>query len=341
MNSIYKLIKLNRLVTSHRVKFASVLLAHHLKLRHLFVRFDPLMACNLRCTMCYFSNDDYRSQIKGVFTETEVERIAQLFFPKTVQLVIGCGTEPTLYKNFPELVRIGKQYRVPYVGFTTNAQLLTPEHCELFIKHRLDELTISVHGVRKETYEHFMHRSSFNTLHTVLQTLDEIKRVNKSALPYLRVNYTVNADNLVELTDFFKIFGLYNIKTLQIRPIIDFGGTYNTLLQPEHVEPYNSIIRTLGEECKRRNITYLANIVDPLNKQINYSSVILQAVRRHITPQVVWQPDFDWRNESYDDYCKRIGLNKHLLHLITSNIDEVRKYNAGHWGNHSVKYDVL
>ncbi|MEK7830386.1 MAG: radical SAM protein, partial [Acidobacteriota bacterium] len=87
MDSLYRIIQLNRLVKNHRVKFAAVLAAHHLNLRHLFLRFDPVMACNLRCQMCYFSDDQFRKDNKGVFKPEEIDRLARMFFPKAVQLV--------------------------------------------------------------------------------------------------------------------------------------------------------------------------------------------------------------------------------------------------------------
>ncbi len=341
MDQIYKLIKLNKFVTSHRIKFASALVAHRLKLRHLFVRFDPVMACNLRCTMCYFSNDDHVKQIKGQFTESEIDRIAKLFFLRTLQLVIGCGTEPTLYRNFPELVSLTKKYKIPFVGFTTNGQLLTQAHIEQLTRNKLDELTISVHGVYQETYERFMAKASYQKLHEVLTLIDQVKKEFSSPHPHLRINYTVNADNLAELRDFYEVFGQYNIRTLQIRPIIDFEGAYRTLLTQEEIPSYNLVIGQLIEECRKRNVTCLVNTEDPSYKKTNITSVILQAVRRHITPQVVWQSDFDWRNETYDEYCKRIDWSRHLRHLIFSNIEEVRTYNAGLWGRHAAKYEVL
>ncbi len=341
MDQIYKLIKLNKVVTNHRVKFASVLLAHQFKLRHLFVRFDPVMACNLRCTMCYFSNEEYSDQFKGVFTEAEVNRIAELFFPQTLQLVIGCGTEPTLYKDFPEIVRLAKDYKIPFVGFTSNGQLLKEDDIENFIECKLDELTLSVHGVHKEMYERFMVRSSYDTCHGVLRMLDATKKRFKSPFPQLRINYTVNSENLEELRDFFTVFGVYSIKTLQVRPIIDFNGSYRKLLHPGDLTSYNQIIQQLTQECRQRGVTFLATREDPMYQEKNYNSVILQAVRRHITPAVVWRPDFDWKNESYGEFCRRIHWTKHLRTLILSDIDEVTRYNAGWWGNHAAKYDVI
>jgi MoaA/NifB/PqqE/SkfB family radical SAM enzyme len=341
MDQIYRLIRLNKLISNHRAKFGSVLIAHVLKIRHLFVRFDPVMACNLRCTMCYFSNDEYKDQIRGVFTEKEVERIASLFFSRTLQLVIGCGTEPTLFRNFPELVRIAKGYKIPYVGFTSNGQLLTEPDIERLIRFGLDEITLSVHGITPETYSHFMVNSSYDRFHEVLRLLQEMKKKSKSEIPHIRLNYTVNPDNLDELRSFFEVFGSYEIRTLQVRPIIDFVGTYRNLLRIEDIPKYNMIVGQLTTECKKRGILFLANKHDPRYQEKNYNSVILQAVRRHITPQVVWRPDFDWKNESYDDYCRRIGWSKHLRTLIASSIEEVARHNAGWWGNHSAKYDVI
>ena len=48
MNRIYQLMKLNRAIKSHRLKLAGILLLHILKLRYLCLRFDPIIACNLR-----------------------------------------------------------------------------------------------------------------------------------------------------------------------------------------------------------------------------------------------------------------------------------------------------
>ncbi len=184
MQTIYRLLQLNNLVQSHRIKFGLAWAAQMMGVRHLSVRLDPVMACNLSCTMCFFSNDAFRKGSKGIFTEEEMQRLAHMFFPHALLVVIGCGAEPTLYPHFSNLVGLAKQYRVPNVGFTTNGQLLTREHIRQFISHELDELTISVHGTRKETYERFMVNASFEKLHSLLQTLDMEK--GRSKLPRLR-----------------------------------------------------------------------------------------------------------------------------------------------------------
>ena len=340
METIYRLIRLNRLLRSHRVKFAAVLAAHHLRIRHLAVRIDPVMACNLRCTMCFFSNEEYVKNAKGIFTSGELERLADMFFHRALLVVFGCGTEPTLYREFPELVRLAQRHRVPHIGFTTNGQLLQEDHLRKFIEYGLHELTISTHGVTKETYERFMANASFKRLHDVLSSLDSVKRKTGSTLPNLRLNYTVNATNLNELNRFFDVYGSYSIKTLQVRPIIDFNGQFRDLLTANDLPVYDDVIAKLRAECKTRGVILLANTSDPTFETENASSAILQAVHRRITPMEVWRPDFNWRTETYNEFCKRVGWPSHLLKLIFSDPTAVNKYGTGAWGKHSAKYEV-
>lgn len=324
INTFYKLLKLNRIVKSHRMKFASLWLADLFGLRHLCVRFDPILSCNLRCEMCYFSNKDWRKKNKGLFDKVDIERLAELFFKKTYQLYIGCGAEPTLYKNFTDLVKLGKNYKIPFVGFVTNGQLLTEDHIKQFICYGLDELSLSTHGVKKETYEKLMVNASYDKFKKLLCTIDRLKQENNSRLPVVRMNYTVNADNLDELEDFFDDFGNYNIGALQIRPIIDLGDTvYKNKNFAPCVNKYNSIIDILHEKCKERKIIFMANKIDPTYNTINYAGVIVNYVRRYISPQYVWENDFDWRNESYKDYCKKIKWRKTLFKNIFLKIDKI------------------
>ena len=338
MDTIYRLIQLNGLVQDHRAKFALVWLAHTLGMRHLSIRLDPLMACNLSCSMCFFSNDAFRKGGKGVFSKDDLHQLADMFFPHALLVVIGCGAEPTLYPDFPTIVRLAKEHRVPKVGLTTNGQLLTAEHIRQLIAYNLDELTISVHGVKKATYERFMVNASFEKLHDILRTLEDER--GQASSPALRINYTVNPDNLEELRDIFEVYGRYNIATLQARPIMDFEGKYRRMLSEKDLGLYRRIMQELKAKALERDITFLANITDPLFEKENYSSMILQAVHRRITPLSVWRDDFDWRTESYDAFCKRIGWGTFLFKGIFLGRDQLPRFNTGMWGKYSAKYEV-
>jgi len=78
------------------------------------------MACNLRCKMCYFTDKDYVKKLKGIMTTEQLDRIAKTIFNRALKLQIGCGTEPTLYKDLPSIVRLGKKFLIPSLNLNHN-----------------------------------------------------------------------------------------------------------------------------------------------------------------------------------------------------------------------------
>jgi len=343
MKRVYNLIRLNRVVKNHRIKFLGILALHLLKSRHLFLRFDPVIACNLHCQMCYFSDKDFRKKNKGALGAQEIDRIAEMFFSRALQVVFGCGAEPTLYKNFPDLVKIAKSHGVPNVGLVSNGQLITDDHIEQLIENGLDELLLSVHGVHKESYEKFMARSDYAKFHAVLASFDRLKRAHGVTDPALRLNYTVNPDNLDELYDFFDVFGGYDIHTLQVRPIMDIGqSAYRNFDLDQYVGKYNALVDWLNSECADRGITFLARKKDPGYKadQEDYGSIALDSVLRYVSPQRVWRTDFDWKNETYDAFCHRIGFTRSLVRGVFSSKKRMTRDNPFK-GTLTLSYDVL
>jgi len=310
------LLKLNSLIRSPRVKFAGALALEYLGLRHLVIRFDPVWACNIRCGMCYFSDDGWlAANPVSRFSDADIDRLAEMFLPQALQFHIGCGAEPTLYKNFPKLVAIGKKYRVPFIAFTTNGQLLTAEKSRALVAEGLDEITISTHGVTRESYERLMKKASFDRYHENLANLVAAKRAANSDKPRIRINYTVNPDNLSELRGFFSVFGDYGISTLQVRPVIDLGNTdyKNKDLRP-FLEAYDAIMIELADECHKRNVVLLANRNNPTYSNANSASFVYEkAIVRFIKPSYVWREDFDWRNHTYREHKRQIGYRSELL----------------------------
>jgi len=338
MRAVYRLLWINRLMRSHRVKYLGAALAHRLGMRHLVVRFDPVQACNLRCTMCYFSDDDYVRRHGGRFTEDEIEKLAEDLFPLAYLVVVGCGAEPTMYKGFPELVRLARQHGVPHVSMVSNGLLLTDEHVGKLIDYGLEEIMISAHGVTRQSYERFMVKASFERFHAALRTIDEVKSRRGSRTPELRINYTVNADNLDELRGFFDAFGSYRISTLQVRPVMDIGGQYRTLLAGADIERFRAVAAELGATCKARGITLLCNTGDPGYVGEPDASLGLDAFHRYVGPTEVWRPDFDWRNESYAASCKRLGWTGYLLRAALTPKAAVQA--PGRLGKYGARYEV-
>lgn len=313
--SAARLLKLNRLVRSPRLKFLGVYLADLLGIRYTVLRFDPIIACNLRCQMCYFSDPEWRASHKGRFSWEEVERIAEQFFPQALQLNIGCGMEPTVFKGLPELVKLGTRFRVPFISLTTNGQLLAREHLEGFISDGLHELTLSTHGVLPETYEAMMPNARFDRFMDVLESLDEAKSSLGVDTPRLRLNYTVNPDNLGELEGFFETYGHIGVHSIQVRPVVDWGNvSYEKKDLRPILDDYHRILSRFNKECRRRNIVLLSNPTDPTYQDANHdASVYLEGVARFIRPGMVWKEDYDLYRDTPRAYATRSGFRRRML----------------------------
>ncbi|MDB9960822.1 radical SAM protein [Oceanihabitans sp.] len=319
---IYKLLQLNRKIKSHRIKFFGLWLLHTFNQRYLAVNLDPVMACNLRCKMCYFTDADYVKTLKGQFKPEELNQVAKTIFSRALKLQIGCGTEPTLYKNLTEIVSLGKQYKVPYISLTTNANLLHEKNIEDLLKAGLNEFTISLHGVTKESYEGFMKKASYEKFHNAFKAFQKLKsRYNFK----VRINYTFNKDNFYELTELFEHFNGESFDILQIRPIQKIGNTeYNNFDLEELRVDYPKIIQQIKENCKTNNITLLAPNKIPDKSQINNSSLIFDYTFCYISPNKFWKEGFNWRTETFNNYSKKIEWGRLLFFNIFKSEKELK-----------------
>lgn len=320
--NVYKLLQLNRKIKNHRIKFLGLYLLHKFNRRYLAINLDPVLACNLRCKMCYFTDTEYVKKLKGQFKDDEIKRVAETVFNRALKLQIGCGTEPTLYKKLPELVALGKQYKVPYISLTTNANLLTEEKIEALLKAGLNEFTISLHGVTKASYEDFMGRADYDKFHAAFNAF---KKLKKSYNFKVRINYTFNKDNFHELEELFHHFDGESFDILQIRPIQKIGNTeYNNFDISSLKDDYSRVIKKITTNCKSNNITLLAPTSISKLKNNNEASFIFDYTFCYVSPISFWKEGFNWKEESFNSFSKKIGWSKTLFSNIFKSKKELK-----------------
>jgi MoaA/NifB/PqqE/SkfB family radical SAM enzyme len=316
MNKVYALVKFNRFIKSQRIKQLGIYLLHTLRKRYFAVFLDPVIACNLRCKMCYFSDDSVRkAKLSRPFTIDEVEKVAHAFFHRALKLQIGCGAEPSLFFHNKEIIRLAKEKRIPYISMTTNANHFKENDWEELLEAGLDEVTLSLHGVNKDTYEYFMTNASYETFLHSLKILTELKK--KYPAFKIRLNYTVNRDNLHELSSLFDTLKNFSFDILQIRPIQQLGDTaYNNFSWDTIIEQYDNVIGNLRKEAVARRITFISPSKKDLTKVENDNDNIVQSTYFYISPKTCWQDDFDLNTDTYDSYAKRTHLGKKLLREV-------------------------
>ncbi len=335
--NIYSLIKLNRNISNFRLKFFGLWGLYVTNQRFLAVHFDPVMACNLRCKMCYFTDKEYVKKLKGIFPKEDLPRWAEVVLKRAIKLQIGCGTEPTLYKDLPKIIQLGKKFQVPYISLTTNANLLTEEKVQELVASGLDEFTISLHGVHKEEYENFMGKASYEKFHQAIGAISQAKSKNPNLK--LRVNFTFNKDNFYSLQEFFPIYGKYNIDYLQLRPMKTMGNTeYSDTDISSIAQKYNVLMEKIKQQSIENGTHLIANLdYDNLQNETNTASYIREFTYCYIRPGYFWREDFDWKNESLNHYLSRNSFGKKLWRQIFTSEKKMKAREK----KTSLNYDVL
>ncbi len=323
--NIYGLLKFNRFLKNHRLKFLALYGLHQLNQRYLAVHFDPVNACNLRCKMCYFTDEDYVKKLKGTFDKNDLPRLGETVLKRALKLQVGCGTEPTLYNDLGQVFLLAKKYKVPHISLTTNANLIKKEKLQQWVESGLQEIIVSLHGVHRRSYEDFMEKGNYDTFHQSLQIISDIKKKYKTVS--LRINYTFNEDNFKELSEFFTVFGQYSIDVLQLRPINNLGNTsYQNFSMQKVIPMYNSVLQDIKKECEKRKIILIAaenatNLVGRKNRE----SLIYPYTYCYISPTDFWHEDFDWKRETYNEYALRKKIPQEMFQNVFSSAKKLEK----------------
>ena len=323
------------MIKSSRLKLVGILLLHLFRRRYIGVFFDPILACNLRCQMCHYSNEEKRKAIhgsfKGEYKTNNIDLIAKKFFPYALKVQIGCAAEPTMdSQSTLKAVQLAKRYKVPYISLTSNANLLNEDILRELIEAGLQEVTISMHGVKQSTYEWLMEGGNYNKLLEALEKITLLKKQYKEKENrdfVLRINYTINEDNCEELGEFFSVFDKYSIDILQLRPIQRLADSkYNNFSWKRIISSYDRTIGFLREQCQKRNITIIAPTKEDLEKTINNESIVVDYTYIYISPQVTMEEGFSLQNDRFHTYRRTHGFYKNILkRIFTKNLNSSLK----------------
>lgn len=257
----------------------------------------------------------------GILTDQDMATIAKALFHRALKLQIGCGAEPSLYKNLIGIIRLGKQYDVPYISLTTNGNLLTKEQLSDMVKAGLNEITLSTHGIRKEMYEQLMTNGKYDLFLQLLDNLKEIKRQYQNFK--IRINYTMNEDNTEELKYFWEVFGDIPLDILQLRPVQEIGNSeYQNFNLQKISDLLDSVISPLVEECKRKGIICMApeqkNLQMLEQEAPNKDKTFEELTYCYVSNRSCWNEDFDYQTETFDSYCRRKRMGRYILQKLFS-----------------------
>lgn len=284
---------------------------------------DPTMSCNLRCKMCYFSDEAKRREMHGTIADDFLDNVARSVFHRAMKLQIGCGAEPTLYgtEKLCALIEKGRNAGIPYISLTTNGQLIATGKVDLesLVAAGLNEITLSLHGTTREIYEELMPKASFDNFLRLVEILKRVKSTHPNFK--LRVNYTVNSLNVNDLKDgkFWALWGDgFQPDIVQLRPVQKIGDSeWNDF----DIEPlkrcFDDSIGAVVAEGRRRGVVVIAPTLAELDQvssdQSGASAVIEDLSYCYVSPTSCYKPDFHPGCDTYESYHRRHHTGRRLL----------------------------
>lgn len=305
---IYRIIKRVASCRSPRVRLLMLWGSMLLHRRSFGVYVDPVLACNLRCRMCAFSDPAQQNRLSGRMTDDDIRHMARGLFRDALKVQIGCGAEPTLDRRVAEIIRMAKDAAVPYVALTTNGQLLTAELLEQYAHAGLDEVTLSVHGTEPKMYEWLMDRASFDKFKATLDLLRDVKTRHPHLR--LRINFTVNADNVGQLPHLMDLVGGGIADVIQIRPIQRLGSTAYADFDLSPVkQSYGTVLEPLARQCRKEGIECLMPSLADLDAVVEPRDVRQQIFEEitycYVGPGSVYAPDYSAECDTFRIYHHR------------------------------------
>jgi len=179
--------------------------------------------CNLRCGFCLAAAYRERGLIHlqdQRLNRNPVELFERLTpYMKYWKYLSLTGPGESLIN--PELERILNLVRDNtdcVVLITTNGVLINPRLAEIFIRTRVDEVSISMESLNKELYESLRVNARFEAVMEAIDLLNETKRKHGTELPRLNLTPNFSRRNIEELPDFVRFAHEKGIFAVQATP---------------------------------------------------------------------------------------------------------------------------
>ncbi|MFZ5833028.1 MAG: radical SAM/SPASM domain-containing protein [Planctomycetota bacterium] len=209
-------------------------------------------SCNLRCITCMH----HGSRFGGVMSDEVFDRVRPLLQYARVVNEVGYG-EPLIDKGFLNKLAYAKRQGAS-VYMYSNGTLLSARIAEEMVSLGLDQITFSIDGATRETFESIRLGASREKVLANIRGLAEAKRRLGRSRPLLRANYVGMRRNIGELPRAVDVVADVGIEELVLS---DFWP-HRPELENECLGLMEAEARTIAAEAasraKQRRITFIA-----------------------------------------------------------------------------------
>lgn len=153
--------------------------------------------CNNNCIFC--SNKSLRKDQKEISVEFVKQKLNEEK-PSNFNKIYFVGGEPTICKNFFDLIIFAKKKGYEKLAIQTNGRLLSNQKFVDLLKKINVEIGVSLHASKSKIHDNLTQvKGSFN------QTLKGIKNLYQKKIDFT-TNTVINSKNIDDLHDLMKLF---------------------------------------------------------------------------------------------------------------------------------------
>ncbi len=211
------------------------------------------LSCNLRCITCGHNTSNFG----GIMKDEIFEGIKPILSSAKVIHEVGYG-EPLIDKNFLDKLKYFKELNA-FVDIYTNGMLLNKILSEQLVSMQLDQITFSIDGGTKKTFESIRIGASYLKVLENIKELHQIKIQNGRDKPFMRANYVGMARNIEELPLAIKTLAEIGIKEVILS---DMFPTSSELAQ-ECLYYYKDVTSQSIQKSKETARQYRVNLISP------------------------------------------------------------------------------
>ncbi|MCD4830506.1 MAG: radical SAM protein [Anaerohalosphaeraceae bacterium] len=224
------------------------------------VEIEPVHNCNLRCLMCHVRDE------KLTNTKLDISCFRHLNGIEGKWVLLGSGYEPFMH---PDIVKIIQRLSElgANIDLTTNGTLLNPKTVSAITGANFKNVSFSVDGVSRKTYETIRLNACFDS---TIENIANFRQQMKDC--YCAINYTVSKINLNEVSDavdFFEEKGFNHLGFISM-VVRSESGDVKKLSTEKDLAEY---VRQLDEAAQKIiNGKYRITISSPLFLHNDYLS---------------------------------------------------------------------